>query len=125
MIVLFGKSIQVDGINVENLQICAAGWCRDLRARSWFVSVGFEFSIAARHIADIDGGGIVDVDFATGHSLYLLIGLTEDRKDCILIDCHTPFGLSFFIGDFDSIKKEFREKMMRTVALQSPHRPCP
>ncbi len=56
-------------------------------------------------LADIDGAGIVDVEFATDHSSYLLIGLVGDRKNHILIDGHTPFGLPFFIGDFDAIKK--------------------
>ena len=45
------------------------------------------------------------MEFATGHSSYLLIGLAGDRKDYILIDGYIPFGLSFFIGDFDAIKK--------------------
>ncbi len=48
------------------------------------------------------------MEFATGHSLYLLIGLAEDRKDYILIDRHTPFDLSLFIGDFDAIKKRIQ-----------------
>ncbi len=45
------------------------------------------------------------MEFAAGHSSYPLIDLAGDRKNYILIDGHTPFGLSFFKGDFDAIKK--------------------
>ncbi len=65
----------------------------------------FRVSISAWQIADIDGAGIVDVELATGHSSYLLIGLAGDRQNYILIDGHTPFRLLFFKGDFDAIKK--------------------
>ena len=48
------------------------------------------------------------MEFATDHSSYLLIDVAGDRKNYILIDAHTLFGLSFCKGDFDAIKKRIR-----------------